>query len=489
MVPMRSIIWVMLFTCTFVLYMLRTNLSIIILAMVEPSAGVSNRTSSVPECVALQQRSVNSEVSHVHSTPHYGVRYDWDTKMQGMMLGAYFWGFVVNGIPAGPLSERFGPRKCVAVSFLVSTFLTLVSPLAASIRAELLIASRFFIGLFAALVYPACHGLISKWAPPAEKGKFVSALLGGNLGTVITWPMLGSVIENISWEWAFYITGIVVLLWSFAWIFLVFDHPDKHPWISPEEKEYINKSHSGTVSHKKRAPPYKQISVSVPAWALVVAQFGNLWGLFFLMTAGPIYLSTVLGFDLGRTGFLAALPYLARMIAGFGFGAIGDFLLRRGLMSKTKIRKWFTVFSHIVPGLFLIIQTTVGCEVNWAIALITLSLASNGASTITNLQNAQDLAPNFAGSMYAIANCIGSTTGFISPLVVGHLTAERNGIYEWQIIFYIGAAVYIACGLFFIAFGSGEVQPWNYEEETDVGISVGTVRGTDNKAFDSSTVD
>lgn len=32
---------------------------------------------------------------------------------------------------------------------------------------------------------------------------------------------------------------------------------------------------------------------------------------------------------------------------------------------------------------------------------------------------------------------------------------------EWQWIFIIGAFVYILPGLFFITFGSGEVQKWN----------------------------
>lgn len=41
------------------------------------------------------------------------------------------------------------------------------------------------------VLYPALHNLISKWAPPSERGKFISALLGGTFGTVITWPVAG----------------------------------------------------------------------------------------------------------------------------------------------------------------------------------------------------------------------------------------------------------------------------------------------------------
>lgn len=43
--------------------------------------------------------------------------------------------------------------------------------------------------------FPALHNVVSKWAPPDEKGKFVAALLGGNLGTVFTFQLTGVVTD------------------------------------------------------------------------------------------------------------------------------------------------------------------------------------------------------------------------------------------------------------------------------------------------------
>ncbi|KAJ8961071.1 hypothetical protein NQ314_006001 [Rhamnusium bicolor] len=86
------------------------------------------------------------------------------------------------------------------------------------------------------VVFPSLHCLVARWAPPAEKGKFIGALLGGSLGTVITWPMLGTIIENLGWIWAFIISGILVLTWTILWIIFVSDSPDAHPRISDEEK-------------------------------------------------------------------------------------------------------------------------------------------------------------------------------------------------------------------------------------------------------------
>lgn len=81
--------------------------------------------------------------------------------------------------------------------------------------------------------------------------------------------------------------------------------------------------------------------------------------------------------------------------------------------------------AHIIPGLLLITLCFVGFSVHACIAIITLSLGFNGAATITSLQNSQDLAPNFAGSLYGIINFVGTTSGFISPLLVAHFTANH----------------------------------------------------------------
>lgn len=65
------------------------------------------------------------------------------------------------------------------------------------------------------------------------------------------------------------------------------------------------------------------------------------------------------------------------------------------------------------------------CSAIAAVTLVTFSLGVNGASTVTNLQNAQDLAPNFAGSIYGIINCIGGIANLLAPLLTSIVTAQR----------------------------------------------------------------
>lgn len=77
------------------------------------------------------------------------------------------------------------------------------------------------------------------------------------------------------------------------------------------------------------------------------------------------------------------------------------------------------------PALCLIVMTYVGCDAIAAIIMLILALAFNGAACQTSLQNHQDLAPNYAGSLYGIMNTFGSFPGFIIPPIIGILTNER----------------------------------------------------------------
>lgn len=90
-------------------------------------------------------------------------------------------------------------------------------------------------------------------------------------------------------------------------------------------------------------PPYKKILTSFPVWAVHLAQWGNLWGLYALMSYGPKFMAENLGFDIKSSAFLAALPYVFRIMFGAIFGFLGDWIRKNELLTVTQIRKVFTL--------------------------------------------------------------------------------------------------------------------------------------------------
>lgn len=67
----------------------------------------------------------------------------------------------------------------------------------------------------------------------------------------MTLPVCGLLISYFNWECVFYVTGVLGLLWTAAWYFLMFDSPGQHPRITKREREYLEASIGASSKQKK----------------------------------------------------------------------------------------------------------------------------------------------------------------------------------------------------------------------------------------------
>lgn len=221
------------------------------------------------------------------------------------------------------------------------------------------------------------QNVVAKWAPPNEKGKFSFTVFGGTLGTVVTWPIAGFLMEGFGWRYGFYVPAIFTVVMTVIWFTVVYNTPAEHPGISLEEKVYIASQIGNNVSAKTvneildnivltanfvklncelrlflqtGLPPLICLLKSVPVWVMVFLHYGNLWAFYFLLTGAPKYMNEVLKFNLSKAGILASLPYLSRVLAGFLFGAAGDYLTKNKIFPVAFIRKSFCIFCKFSYG-------------------------------------------------------------------------------------------------------------------------------------------
>lgn len=150
--------------------------------------------------------------------------------------------------------------------------------IAKSFDASGLIAIRIIQGLAGGLSFPCCHAIFAKWAPVNEKSRMASFTLSGYLfGTVVANMTTGVLSVNYGWESAFYVFGIIAIIWYIIWVLVVRTAPDNDRFITAKEKNYIITNRStGVVS--QGSPPYKSIFTSVPVYAITIAHFSSNWG-------------------------------------------------------------------------------------------------------------------------------------------------------------------------------------------------------------------
>ena len=180
-----------------------------------------------------------------------------------MILSSFYWGYAITHLPAGIPVKKFGPKIVIGLSVFLTSLLTIATPALTNFGgAKALIVSRVLMGGMHGLIQPSISGLLSQWIPPQERS-MVGAVVypGTSLGTLVSTAMAGLILGKTysGWPAIFYLFGGISLIWVLLWMFLCYNNPKKHPFISNAEKVFLEETLS-THTHANPPPiPWKYI--------------------------------------------------------------------------------------------------------------------------------------------------------------------------------------------------------------------------------------
>jgi EmrB/QacA subfamily drug resistance transporter len=126
----------------------------------------------------------------------------------------YLLTYAVPLLLTGRLGDRFGPKRLFLAGLVVFIGSSLWCGLSGSV--EMLIVARGAQGLGAALMTPQTMAFITHLFPPAKRGGPMG-MWGAVAGVAtVTGPLLGGVlVDNLGWEWIFFVNvpvGLVALV-------------------------------------------------------------------------------------------------------------------------------------------------------------------------------------------------------------------------------------------------------------------------------------
>ncbi|CAL1268938.1 unnamed protein product [Larinioides sclopetarius] len=202
-------------------------------------------------------------------------------------------------------------------------------------------------------------------------------------------------------------------------------------------------------------------------WASCVAMTGNIFGFTFISTDLPKYFKAILHVNIRKGGFISALPYVVEIFSLILCAYIADKLREWNRMSITTIRKIFNSVGLFGFALCLIAITQSGCRPDLIIGFFCLAMFSNGFLYPGYRTAAIDINPKHSGVVSSIVNAFSLICGSYSPTIAGLLTESGDTLENWNKMFYLTSAVSILCGIFFVIFGSAELQAWG-TEKTDI---------------------
>lgn len=387
---------------------------------------------------------VNISVASVAMRMQFG----WTQTTKGLVLSAFFVGYISFLFVGGWLATRFGGKRVLGFAVLGWSVFTLLTPMAASESLPLLIAVRIAMGIGEAAIFPAAYELFGRWVPAAERTGAVAALFSGiSIGTVIGLTATAWITGRYGWPVAFYGFGILGLLWVAIWFVSVSNDYTEDSRLTAGERALIEQICAG--SRPPGQVPWRRVLAEPALRAAIVAHFCTTWSLYVLLTWLPSYLSDVRSLTVARSGFFSAAPWIAMCVMTYFAAAVSGALIRRG-SSLTRTRKLMQAVGLLGSAALLVLASHVHTSA-MALGLLCGAAGALGFTWSGYAPNLIDLAPRHSALLGAFSNTIATIPGIVAVSITGWLV-DATGTYTAAFI--LTAAVSVFGALVFVRFGS-----------------------------------
>ncbi|NUT78108.1 MFS transporter [Pseudomonas sp. C1C7] len=347
----------------------------------------------------------------------------WSDAVYGLGAGMFFIGYFAFEIPSNIIMYRVGARRWIA-RIMVTWGIISAGMMFVHTPMQFYVM-RFLLGVAEAGFFPAILLYISQWFPSSRGAKVTALFMAAiPMSGVIGAPLSGWIMHSLSgaqnlagWQWLFIIEGVpTVLVGAFAYFYLT-DRIEDAKWLSEEDKKVlrhnIDKESSGKHLHR-----LMDGLANPKIWLLSFIYLFFTMGLYGVSFWLPTLIQASGVQDSMQLGLLTSIPYALATVTMIVVGKSSD---------RFRERRWHLA----VPGALAAVGFLLSAyfQSNLMISLPALCLATMGV--MTTISQYWTLPPAIltgaaAATGIALANSIGSASGFISPIVMGSVNSATH---------------------------------------------------------------
>jgi MFS transporter, ACS family, hexuronate transporter len=200
---------------------------------------------------------------------------------------------------------------------------------------------RGLLGVAEAGNWPGAVKNNSEWFPIKERALAQGIFnAGAGIGSIVAAPTVAELYGVYGWRITFVIIGVLGFLWIIPWAIINKSKPEKHPWLTNEEKNHIvsGRHESRQNLEDEKALTVMEILSKKEAWGVISARFfiEPIWWLFVFWM--PIYLYKEFDFNVKEIGYYAWFPYVGAMIGSILGGWYAKKLLENNSVDFTRKR-------------------------------------------------------------------------------------------------------------------------------------------------------
>lgn len=333
----------------------------------------------------------------------------------GVLLSAFFWGYVITQIPGGWLSSRFGAKPIIVGCLLGVCATGLLTGIVEDYR--LLLVVRFLMGLFEGVIWPSFAVVIMRWFPARERSRAVNlAQYVLPLSSALMAPIAGWMIASFGWKAMFILQAAPVLLLALGWIVLGSSTPEQDRRLSARERDLILASRERDTGQPSGLGA---VFASPLLWSLCCAYFLWMTGFYGFGLWLPTLIRQLSAEGVGSVALLTALPFAAAVVGLYVNATLAD--------HARHSRAWHFIVPLAVGGGAMLLQN--GLHPGLLVSMVLLVIT--GVSLISGIGVwwawALGMVPrNQVGPAAGMINFLGNFGGIVGPIVVG-MAAGPNG--------------------------------------------------------------
>ena len=354
---------------------------------------------------------------------HYIVKeYHLRNIQLGYIFSAFALAYALFQARGGRVSDKYGPRRVLTFATiwwaLFTCSVTAIPPAIPGVVAAF-VCLRFLLGAGEAVMYPASNRVVAKWIPTSERGRANGVIFAGvGAGAGFTPTLITFIMLHGGWRLSFWVSALLGLVVGAIWCWLARDTPEEHPWVAPQELEFIRAGLPDSNNHAKGMLPWRSILASSDFLLVTYSYFCYGYVAYIFFTWFFPYLSTVRGLNLRESSYLATLPPVAMAICSPAGGVVSDWIMRH--YGKRWGRCGVAVMGMVLSAVLL----ASGAGVQSARLASVILAAGAGAlylSQCTFWSVTADMAGESAGAVSGVMNMgaqIGSTiTATLTPMI------------------------------------------------------------------------
>ena len=338
----------------------------------------------------------------------------------GQLAGIFFWGYLLLQIPGGYLAQRWSAKWLIAVMLAAWGLCAVGCGLARNWQELALM--RFLLGLAEGSVYPATLVLLSNWFPRDERARangFWNLCLP--MAVVFSSPLSGWLLDQWNWRVMLVASGLVPFAWLVLWVIFVSDSPSKARWISPAEREYLERTLAAERQAAETARRSSNLATLLQPQVLIMVGF---YFCFIFGTIGMVFwMPTVLAQQSHGSNLTVSILYIIPFIVG----AIA-MVLNSLHSDKMRERRVHAAIPLLLGGAFLL-AAVAASSVSSLLGYGLLCIAGMGLFGPLGpfwAIPSETLPKEVAGPAIGLVNAFGSLGGYFGPLAVGYLQKQSG---------------------------------------------------------------